>query len=368
MPSIFYILISLFWPVVIIWGIVHLVRRRTRKGRGGKHPSLMISKEDGVSETLLLLSLFFLGVTLLSINRDIGSLLSWQTIIFITSAIGIALAYRLKIVYTLAFSLIGFFAWWSGKAAEWTMAQEISASGATAGIALGGLLLYTLGRFHEKILKKIRFSQVYLIFGILIVTALLFLLSTRLGLGLLENITSGVSIFGSWQLVLSLAFLVVAVLGISFFTTSQRAMSPKELVAVLVLAVLFITIAFLPEQNLLVQGGFDRGTGYTSGSYTSAGILWAIIFNLLIFFEVLGLVFLGYVRREKWLINIGALFLFFLIAVKYFDWFFTFLDKSIFFIGAGILLFIVGWFMERGRRNVLQNIESKGEIGQISQP
>ena len=78
---------------------------------------------------------------------------------------------------------------------------------------------------------------------------------------------------------------------------------------------------------------------------------------------------MGYVKKEKWLINLGAAFLFMLIIVKYFDWFFTFLDKSIFFIGAGILLFIVGWLMEKGRRNILQNISTpKQQTEQILQP
>ena len=39
--------------------------------------------------------------------------------------------------------------------------------------------------------------------------------------------------------------------------------------------------------------------------------------------------------------------------VDRFDWFFTFFDKSIFFISAGIILFIVGWFMEKGRKYML---------------
>jgi uncharacterized membrane protein len=42
--------------------------------------------------------------------------------------------------------------------------------------------------------------------------------------------------------------------------------------------------------------------------------------------------------------------------VKYFDWFFKFMDKSVFFIVAGIMLFAIGWAMERGRRYLAQTI------------
>jgi uncharacterized membrane protein len=84
--------------------------------------------------------------------------------------------------------------------------------------------------------------------------------------------------------------------------------------------------------------------------------LFTLIYNIAIFLELFGLIYLGYMRGETWLINFGALFLFLLIIAKYFDWFFTFLDKSIFFIGAGILFFVVGWIMERGRRYMISNI------------
>jgi len=75
---------------------------------------------------------------------------------------------------------------------------------------------------------------------------------------------------------------------------------------------------------------------------------------------------LGYLKRENWLINLGAFFIFILIFVKYFDWFFAFLDKSIFFISAGILLFVVGWFMEKGRRYLLSTIKKERGVAKIN--
>lgn len=137
-------------------------------------------------------------------------------------------------------------------------------------------------------------------------------------------------------------------------------MSVFEILAVVLLAIIFIVIALLPEQQLFIRQGMTiyYGTSFSGNELSASGILWAIIFNLAIFFELLGLIFSGYLRREKWLINLGVFFLFILILVKYFDWFFTFLDKSVFFIGAGILLFAVGWFMERGRRYMISNIKS----------
>ena len=83
----------------------------------------------------------------------------------------------------------------------------------------------------------------------------------------------------------------------------------------------------------------------------------------MLFSEIVGIIFLGYFNNKNFFINLGIVFMSILIFVKYFDWFFAFLDKSIFFIGAGTLLFVVGWFMEKGRRYMLSAIK-KEEISQ----
>jgi uncharacterized membrane protein len=89
-------------------------------------------------------------------------------------------------------------------------------------------------------------------------------------------------------------------------------------------------------------------------------IIWAVLFNLLVLIELLGLVLTGYLNQQLWRINLGVFLLFILMIVKYMDWFFTFLDKSLFFISAGLLFLVVGWLMERGRRYLIASIE-KGE-------
>lgn len=141
---------------------------------------------------------------------------------------------------------------------------------------------------------------------------------------------------------------------------SQRSVSNVEALAIILLVVLFAVIPLLPSQRLFIQSGGGRSFQV---DLTGAGVWWAILFNVLVFVQLLGLIFSGYARREGWLINVGALFLFLLIAVKYFDWFFAFLDKSVFFVGAGILLLAVGWLMEKGRRYVISSIDASSGRG-----
>ncbi|MDP3953845.1 MAG: hypothetical protein Q8Q06_00310 [bacterium] len=360
-----YILYSIFsfllWPVIVIGLIVFFVRR----GRKKSHPSqdkewylqFALSKEDAVSQLFLLLSLLFFGVTLLAFNRDFGNLLEWRTILFITSAIGLVGAYYLKTIYSLIFSLIGLTSWWGAQAVQWIEGKDIKTSALFVGLTFLALLFYSLGHLHEKQIKFKRFALVYLILGIISVTGALFFFSTKPGIGVIGEMTKGASFLGSWQLTLSLFIFLVSLVGVTLYSAVQKLLSLFELLAVFVLACLFGITAFLPEQAMFVQSTQYYSFFSGGNELSSAGILWAVIYNFAIFFELLGLILSGYIRRETWPINIGALFLFLLIIVKYFDWFFTFLDKSIFFIGAGILLFVVGWFMERGRRYMISNIK-----------
>ena len=173
----------------------------------------------------------------------------------------------------------------------------------------------------------------------------------------LQELTGGGSVFGSWEIVLSLGLFAASVAGLLVYALTRKVLSYMEASALLFLGILISAFAFLPEQ-VVFEKSFRSIYNYYSAVLTNTGVLWAVVFNLLIFFELLGVIFSGYRRKESWLINIGMVGLFMLIAFKYFDWFFTFLDKSLFFIGAGVLLLVIGWFMERNRRRLIADIKA----------
>jgi uncharacterized membrane protein len=211
------------------------------------------------------------------------------------------------------------------------------------------LLYYALGRVHGAMHRGRRFSLVYQLFGIVTVTLILFFFSTKPGLEALGGLTEGAA--GSpWQITASLSVLLAVLAGSLIYSICAGSIFLTETIGVALIAVLFVSIACLPEQD--IESG---------NALTPAGVQWAILFNIVVFLEMMALIFSGYLRREEWLINMGALFLFLLIIAKYFDWFFTSLDKSIFFIGAGILLFLVGWLMERGRRYMISGLRGAAE-------
>jgi hypothetical protein len=349
------ILSTLFSPITIILVIVYLLRRK--KGKSGLHQNNYRDLRLALSQWFLLLSIFFLGVTMLGINKDLGDTIPWETITLITSVVGLIFAYYFNILSPLVVGLAGIWGWWCSQSYVWTQSKDIKTSVIFVGVAFMALLFYVLGHIHEKASKYQSFARVYLIFGIVSVTGILFFLSSKPGLGVLAEMTKGASLLGSWQITISLLVFSFILLGATLYSAGRKLLSLPEAFVVLVLALLFGSLALLPQQNVFIQTG-KLLSYYSNNGLSAIGVLWAILFNIILFLELLGLIFSGYIQRKEWLINLGAFFLFLLIIVKYFDWFFTFLDKSIFFIGAGILLFGVGWFMEKGRRLVISTIKT----------
>lgn len=341
------ILPSLVLLAVVIGALWYFIRRRD-KG----HP---FSKEDAISQWFLLLSVFFFGITLSALNRDFGDPLSFRAVVLITSVAGLAVSYYFKLVSALVFSLIGIVFWWSAQSVHWAAAQNIKGAASFAGLMFLVLLFYVLGYFHDKQLGYRRFGFVYSFFGIISVTIALFVLSSKPGLSAFSGMTDGVMFFATWEITAFLGMVATILAVLTAYVLGKGFMLQGEALAVFIFVFLFGLPLFLSKQVLVFDAGHTGGL-----ALTPSGILWAIVFNFAAFFELLGLIFLGYYRKEERLVNMGVFALFIFIFIKYFDWFFSFLDKSLFFIGAGILLFGIGYLMERSRRIMVSNIEKGG--------
>lgn len=85
-----------------------------------------------------------------------------------------------------------------------------------------------------------------------------------------------------------------------------------------------------------------------------------IAFNLILFLAVIGTVAAGYRSRAAGWINLGLLVFAVDVVTRYFDLFWSLLDRSAFFIGAGLLLLVAGGLLERGRRRLLAGLNDPG--------
>ena len=86
---------------------------------------------------------------------------------------------------------------------------------------------------------------------------------------------------------------------------------------------------------------------FIGGKY---GGLMAIILNILFFAGMVWLLFAGTHTNNRTLINLAFIFFAIALLTRYFDTFWTLLNRSFFFMAGGLMLIIGGYFLEKQRR------------------
>jgi hypothetical protein len=347
-------LLNFFWPIVVIGFIVFLVRQKPSQNASNNQTSnpAIYSKENVMSQLFIIAAVIFFGITLGTFNKYLGAPLSLYGVIITSILVALAVTYYTRIVSLGMITLAGLFFWWGNQSSLWVQADEIKSSVVVAGLLFISLILYVLGHTHKKNIIFIKMSYVYFAFGIICLSSLLLYFSSEKGVLALYKMMIGNSVTDSWQLILTLVIAFILIIGSLSYAFIKKLISPAEAISALFISVIGILIIFLRGENM-----FNSGVS-TSKQLSSAGIIMAIVLNLALFLEILGLIFLGYIREETTWVNLGAFSLFFLIFIKYFDWFYDSFDKSLFFIGAGVLLLFTGWIMEKGRRYTLSHMKT----------
>ncbi len=98
--------------------------------------------------------------------------------------------------------------------------------------------------------------------------------------------------------------------------------------------------------NLLFLGQYPGWVAFAYNLLSLAGVVW--------------LVMTGVERRERRLVNLGFAFFAAILLARYFDTFWTLLNRSYFFMGGGALLLVMGFFIERSRRRLTTRITAGG--------
>lgn len=89
----------------------------------------------------------------------------------------------------------------------------------------------------------------------------------------------------------------------------------------------------------------------------------AIAFNLLFFAGLLWLIYAGMHTDDRFLVNLGFVFFGLTLLTRYFDTFWTLLNRSFFFMAGGLLLIAGGYALERQRRRITSGIQARREGG-----
>lgn len=302
-----------------------------------------ISKD--LQDSFILLALMFLGTILTLLNQQLLNAFSGLTILSITSSISLFAAYYYKSPLILIFGLLGILTWWETKSLEWIGAKEIKSLAFVTSNILIGIFFFLLTPLHKN--KLPGFSRIFGFLGTAFITAILLILSTKDGIRELILDTAINPIFNSWQVTTGLLSLAAGIIISSIFNIKNQLLLKREVLTVNILSIFFIIMTLLTSDLINFKG---------------AEMFWAAIFNLLFFAEIIAIIFMGYWRKSNIHINLGVVLMAIFILMKYFDWFFTFLSKSLFFILAGILLFIIGFFMEKTRKYLISQIEHEQKL------
>ncbi len=367
MDSFFFQIVPfLFLPVAILVLLIYVFIRMFRSRHVGVTSinAIAFSREDGVGQVYIFFACGFLWIALGALNIQIGAPLSNASLLLVMSILGLVLAYWKRILLLLPFSLIGLSSWWLYRVFEWGEPKEIkSATYFSIGL-FTALLLYSLSFLHKKKFGFMRAYMVYTVLGLLCGTSSLFFLSTRTGLEFLQYMTRGVQPYGSWEIMLSIVVVLAAFISVLVYSVGEKFISPGRALFIGGLALVPVLLIALPEQTLFLSSSGSYESLSLLSSLTGSGIMWLFVFNLLLFAELVALILSGYAEQETWRVNLGTFFLFLFIGIKYFD-FFSLLDKSVFFIGAGILLCGMGFFMEKGRKKMVGAIREGMHVSSL---
>lgn len=96
------------------------------------------------------------------------------------------------------------------------------------------------------------------------------------------------------------------------------------------------------------------------------GGLVALAFNLLFFASLLWLLYAGMQREDRFMVNIAFVFFALVLLARYFDTFWTLLNRSYFFMFGGLILLVGGYIMEHQRRRITSKIAAQRGKGEKS--
>lgn len=206
---------------------------------------------------------------------------------------------------------------------------------------VSGIMMFGIGAMHYFSEKLKDVARVYRLAGIKIAIVSLFFLTFRFFAGhydeygffsrrfeTSEQFTLGFVLVS----VLAIAFAVVALLFNPAKTSAPEKASTnilENLIALGLVGFAMIFFFFLAQSNIYV-----------------------LLFNLILAGIIFTLLYVGYQREDVQLVNTGMFWLSVLIIVRYFDFFWDLLPRSLFFVVGGLILVLGGIALEKKRRQL----------------
>jgi uncharacterized membrane protein len=200
---------------------------------------------------------------------------------------------------------------------------------------MAGLMLWNAGLLHREAGPYKTLAGPYVAIGILVSFACAFIFT-------FEVYREGHGAPELWMFYLAVYALFAAALAGRLFIKDKTLGRFKEmaaLCAMMALALLFAAVLKIP-------------TGKSIFKYMT-------IANLIFAAAVMGVIYLGYMRRNPLYINVGLTFFALDVCARYFDFFWTLLPRSLFFVVSGIMLVSGGIYLEKKRRALIASFKTQ---------
>ncbi len=195
---------------------------------------------------------------------------------------------------------------------------------------VSGILLFGIGKLHYLSDNLKIIGRIYKITGIKISMLALFLLTFKFFSGyygeldLSSQFTDGVIIF---------SILAIVLMAINLFFNPAKSKT-SILEGAIGLGLLALALIFF--------------------FYPATTNIYVVLFNLILMGLILILLVIGYNREDMKLVNIGMVYLWIFLIVRYCDFFWELLPRSIFFMAGGLILTLGSIVLEKKRRLLKQ--------------
>ncbi len=361
----FYSIIPVAVVVAVVLVIGYGIRSSIRRSKKGKQGGSKVNNDEVITGALFLLVGVLIGMFLFTLNAKLQNLFEPLTILLVSGVVSLALAAFFRQLILSVGSIIALFSWIQIKASLWVSAADSAAIDTVIVMILASLLLVGVGLALRSQKDYQRLGITLLVLGMAPILFALVVVSTKSGLRAFEYLLVGKSLLASTQALVTVC--VLSALGL--FMSIWHVMKRTNLVNGVVLfasTVVSLGLLFIPTHSLFVGG--SSGSYYSGGGdLSSAGVMWAFVFNIVLVALLVWFIYSGFKRGNTGHVNLGVAMLFILAVIKYFEWLASFMERSIFFIVTGVVFILIGWLMERGRRYLVGRIRQQ-TVGNVPMP
>ncbi|UGV39849.1 DUF2157 domain-containing protein [Methanococcoides orientis] len=308
-----------------------------------------------MGEALLFLASLFVGATIFLTAQifNVNANEHWLVLVWFLAILPFGYAFRSSIIISLN---IVTFALWTTFYISQARYLALSSFEIFMLYLLLGINLYGLGQMHLKFEKYAHFRIIHQGFGLFFILISYFYFSLETPYR--EILTRSTPV--NWQV--QLFFLLFAVTSVLFLISNismyRKVKNTKYELIVLALAFsgwigAWLLTFFIDSLTTSVT---EYGYTYTRIDSTIATLLF-IFFNLIFFVLSIGSILVGYYKATVAFVNIGMSFFVLGVLHLYFTTLYELLPRSLAFIAGGLILIILGWYMENKRRSIITDIK-----------